>query len=162
MGWHHRGPEDAESMSVDHRRLSTCKLCILYASVDFLCGSSRRIVIRRQPLQGSPFQAPRLAAWLSDPCDGESSPSCVACGCRFYVVLYQSSSLPQSSVSFLKSSRSRGKTSPKRASIATPMKTIKGQSAPISRTAMTGRRYIGSCSGYDLDASTVTYTTTYF
>ncbi len=40
--------------------------------------------------------------WLSDPCDGEFSPSCVACGYRFYVVLYQSSSLPQSSVSFLK------------------------------------------------------------
>ena len=48
------------------------------------------------------------AARLSDPCDGESSPSCVACGYQFYVVLYQSSSLPQSSVSFLKFLGHRG------------------------------------------------------
>ena len=89
------------------------------------------------------------AARLSDPCDGESSPSYVACGYRFYVVLYQSSSLPQSSVSFLKGQWFRGKSSPKRASIATPVETIKCQSGGISRRTISGRRYIGIISGYD-------------
>lgn len=68
-----------------------------------------------------------LAARLNDPCDGGSWPSCVVCGCQFYVVLYRSSSHPQSSVSFHKNRDLSQKQSPKRASIPWSAKTSKTQ-----------------------------------